>query len=312
MDQDLEYIDEIGADEEEKGMIQAMKVALYNNLAACYLSLNDLANARAACDEALLLDPSQAKALYRRAKAWISDINSGIDEYKLAIEDLKKALELSPNDSAIHQTLVKAKQDLVKVKASSKSFQGMFNKPVKNDETTEKETNDETPKSQTEPEKKEEAQPKPEKKIEEPKKEENVKVEPKKSENKVEDIKEKEKERLIDEEKKYQEKKVLGQKTVSPKEENKTEKVKKEKGSLRLYEDKDVEDSNKENKKVAPEKPDEIKELEQFDFFFLREVLLMFILDFWQKEEVSCSDFTRVLGTLKWQMNSKNISNKLW
>jgi len=266
MDQDLEYIDELGADEEEKIMIQAMKVALYNNLAACYLSINDLANARAACDEALLLDPSQAKALYRRAKAWISDINSGADEYKLAIEDLKKALELSPNDSAIHQTLVKAKQDLVKVKASTKSFQGMFNKPSKNDETTE--TKDETPKSQTEPEKKEEVQTKPEetvtaqpeKKIEEPKKEE---VQP---EKKVEDIKEKEKERLIAEEQKYQEKKVVEKKTVSPKEENKTEKVKKEKGALRLYEDKDEDDKNKENKVTAPEKPDEIKELEQYCF----------------------------------------------
>lgn len=271
MDQDLEYIDELGADEEEKSMIQAMKVALYNNLAACYLSINDLANARAACDEALLLDPSQAKALYRRAKAWISDINSGADEFKLAIEDLKKALELSPNDSAIYQTLVKAKQDLVKVKASTKSFQGMFNKPSKNDDTTE--TKDETPKSQTEPEKKEEVQTKPEetvpvakpeKKIEEPKKdEEKVKVQP---EKKVEDIKEKEKERLIVEEQKYQEKKVVEQKSKSPKEENKTEKVKKEKEPLRLYEDKDEDDKNKENKVVAPEKPDEIKELEQYCF----------------------------------------------
>jgi len=39
-----------------------MKVALYNNLAACYLKLKDFQNAIAACNEALALDPTQAKA----------------------------------------------------------------------------------------------------------------------------------------------------------------------------------------------------------------------------------------------------------
>ena len=63
MDEDLEYIDYMGEDEDEKEMVQTIKIALFNNLAACYHAMNDLKNARSACDEALLLDPSQAKAL---------------------------------------------------------------------------------------------------------------------------------------------------------------------------------------------------------------------------------------------------------
>ncbi len=48
------------ADEERK--IKEIKVALYNNLAACYLKLRDFDNAIAACGETLSLDPSQVKA----------------------------------------------------------------------------------------------------------------------------------------------------------------------------------------------------------------------------------------------------------
>jgi len=60
----LEYINYEGEHEEEKTMATSIKVALYNNIAACYLSLGDFQSSKSACDEALLLDPTQAKALY--------------------------------------------------------------------------------------------------------------------------------------------------------------------------------------------------------------------------------------------------------
>jgi Flp pilus assembly protein TadD len=61
--ENLEYIDFAGEDIKEKSLIRNIKVALYNNLAACYLKANDFHNAKFACDEALLLDSNQTKAL---------------------------------------------------------------------------------------------------------------------------------------------------------------------------------------------------------------------------------------------------------
>jgi len=48
---------------EESTAIRNIRVALYNNLAACYLKLKDFVNATTACNEVLNLDPKQAKAL---------------------------------------------------------------------------------------------------------------------------------------------------------------------------------------------------------------------------------------------------------
>lgn len=63
---------------------------------------------------------------YRRAKALTSDVNAGVEEFKAALEDLKRALELSPDDSVIQQALNKIKHDLVKAKNSAQSFKGIF------------------------------------------------------------------------------------------------------------------------------------------------------------------------------------------
>lgn len=63
IDEDLEYNEYEGNTKDERFQIKKIKVALYNNLAACYLKLNDFSNTRAACDEALSLDSNQPKAL---------------------------------------------------------------------------------------------------------------------------------------------------------------------------------------------------------------------------------------------------------
>jgi hypothetical protein len=59
----LEYLEDRGCAKDEKAQLKKIKVALYNNLAACYLKLNDYSNTKAACNEALALDANQAKAL---------------------------------------------------------------------------------------------------------------------------------------------------------------------------------------------------------------------------------------------------------
>jgi hypothetical protein len=44
--------------------------------------LKDCKNALAACNEALILDPQNIKALYRRSKCRSTDINAGSKEFK--------------------------------------------------------------------------------------------------------------------------------------------------------------------------------------------------------------------------------------
>jgi len=63
-DEQLEYVDLSSPDPEEKLRISEMKVALLNNLAACYLKLKDFKSAIEACGEVLFLDPLQTKAWY--------------------------------------------------------------------------------------------------------------------------------------------------------------------------------------------------------------------------------------------------------
>lgn len=59
-------------------MITKLKLALYHNLAAGYLRLKMFSVAKNVSDEALLLDSKSTKALFRRAKSLILDINSDI------------------------------------------------------------------------------------------------------------------------------------------------------------------------------------------------------------------------------------------
>ena len=55
-----------------------MKSNLYLNLAASYLKISDNGNAIFACNEALIIDPKNTKALYRRARALSTGPNLSI------------------------------------------------------------------------------------------------------------------------------------------------------------------------------------------------------------------------------------------
>lgn len=77
LDDDLEYVEETGDNIEESNKLKALKTTIYINLALTYLKTKKFQSTIKATDEALILDPKNTKALYRRAKAKISDINSG-------------------------------------------------------------------------------------------------------------------------------------------------------------------------------------------------------------------------------------------
>jgi len=77
LDDDLEYFDEIGSNLIENQKIKALKVMLYINLALTYLKMKKYIFSIKASEDALKLDPLNTKALFRKAKARISDINAG-------------------------------------------------------------------------------------------------------------------------------------------------------------------------------------------------------------------------------------------
>ncbi|MXQ96458.1 hypothetical protein E5288_WYG003420 [Bos mutus] len=74
-----------------------MAIKKYTKFLSAYkLKMSDRQGAVDSCLEALEIDPSNTKALYRRAEGW-----QGLKEYVQALADFKKAQEIAPEDTAI-------------------------------------------------------------------------------------------------------------------------------------------------------------------------------------------------------------------
>ena len=84
--------------------VKDLIIPLFTNKALCCLKLQRWAEAVAACDAALELDPNCVKALYRRALAGIENRN-----FPDAKRDLLSALFVEPNNSQVKQTLAQLK-----------------------------------------------------------------------------------------------------------------------------------------------------------------------------------------------------------
>lgn len=78
---------------------------MFLNIAACNIKTKDFETAVAACDEALKLDPYNIKALYRRARGRALPINSGVEDFRMALADLKRLIELDPNNKPANREL---------------------------------------------------------------------------------------------------------------------------------------------------------------------------------------------------------------
>lgn len=87
-------MDEQGKNDFERNELRKLKLRMYLNIAACNIKTKDYEAAVASCNEALKLDPYNVKALYRRARAVALPINSGVEEFRAAIADLKQISEV--------------------------------------------------------------------------------------------------------------------------------------------------------------------------------------------------------------------------
>lgn len=111
-------------DDDQKNISKEVKLSCYLNQAAVSMQLRDWKAVLEATNEALKLEKDNVKGLYRRGVA-----NTELDNWEEASNDLKRALELVPQDKQVLQAkkrlLAKKKRQQQKDK---KIFGGMFGK----------------------------------------------------------------------------------------------------------------------------------------------------------------------------------------
>ncbi|XP_041638620.1 mitochondrial import receptor subunit TOM34 [Cheilinus undulatus] len=71
------------------------EVTTYTNRALCYLTVKQYRDAVRDCDEALMIDSSNVKALYRRAQA-----HKELKDVKACVDDLNNLLKVEPKNTA--------------------------------------------------------------------------------------------------------------------------------------------------------------------------------------------------------------------
>ena len=83
-------------DEKDQAQINSIRLVCYLNRAACQIRLQDFVGTKKSCSDALYLDPSNVKALYRRAQA-----SAATFDFDRAKRDILAAIKLAPSDPAL-------------------------------------------------------------------------------------------------------------------------------------------------------------------------------------------------------------------
>uniref|UniRef100_A0A0D3H2C5 peptidylprolyl isomerase n=1 Tax=Oryza barthii TaxID=65489 RepID=A0A0D3H2C5_9ORYZ len=116
--------------EDEKKQSKQLKVTCNLNNAACKLKLKDYKQAEKLCTKVLELDSQNVKALYRRAQAYMQ-----LADLELAEVDIKKALEIDPDNRQVLDVKLTYKNLKEKVKEYNKKdakfYSNMFAKMTK-------------------------------------------------------------------------------------------------------------------------------------------------------------------------------------
>uniref|UniRef100_A0A8D0B451 Peptidyl-prolyl cis-trans isomerase D n=1 Tax=Salvator merianae TaxID=96440 RepID=A0A8D0B451_SALMN len=104
------------ADQKDSAKLNAVALTCYLNIAACQLKLSKWQDAIENCTEALAIDSTNTKALYRRAQAW-----EATKDFDQALADLQKAQIIAPQDKAILMEVQKVKQKIKNEKEKEKA-----------------------------------------------------------------------------------------------------------------------------------------------------------------------------------------------
>merc|ERR1712232_700066 len=82
-----------------------LQLACESNMAMCLFKMGDLRGTIKICSRILERNRNNVKVLFRRASAY-----HGTGEFMLAVKDLNRALEISPDNADAKRLLVQAKQ----------------------------------------------------------------------------------------------------------------------------------------------------------------------------------------------------------
>jgi len=140
-DDTIDLVHTKGDSPEEERAFRELLVSCYLNIAQCRLSARqDYDEALAACNEALDLDPSSAKAYFRRARSRYEPASCGATELAMAVKDLAKAAALEPGDATIRKTYAKLLGEHKRAEREAKeTLAGLFDrsdKPIYGPEET--------------------------------------------------------------------------------------------------------------------------------------------------------------------------------
>ncbi|KAG8058921.1 hypothetical protein GUJ93_ZPchr0002g23288 [Zizania palustris] len=116
----LNFIDyDSSFSEEEKQLSKVLKVSCKLNNAACKLKLKDYKEAKELCTEVLELDSTNVKAFYRRSQAHIHLVDLDLAEL-----DIKKALEIDPENSDVKMGYRRLKEKVKEYKRKEAKLYG--------------------------------------------------------------------------------------------------------------------------------------------------------------------------------------------
>ncbi|KAG8463592.1 hypothetical protein KFE25_003865 [Diacronema lutheri] len=110
-------------------------VRLHDLMLSCYLNIalvrlaerTEYAEAIDACNEAIALDPSSAKAFFRRARARYEPLSCTATDQELAVRDLAAASRLAPADATIRRELARLRASERKQRDTDRvTFDGLF------------------------------------------------------------------------------------------------------------------------------------------------------------------------------------------
>lgn len=131
-----------GETPEEEAQYNALRKSCSLNLAQCKLNLQKYDEAVASCDVALEIEPTNVKALYRRAEARVRPAASTAYNHDMAIKDLARAHELDPSEKKISVLLEKLRGERKLQRGKDrKTFEGMFDRGQIYDKIEEEQAN---------------------------------------------------------------------------------------------------------------------------------------------------------------------------
>eukprot|EP00002_Diphylleia_rotans_P029753 TRINITY_DN6076_c0_g2_i2.p1 TRINITY_DN6076_c0_g2~~TRINITY_DN6076_c0_g2_i2.p1 ORF type:complete len:525 (+),score=150.96 TRINITY_DN6076_c0_g2_i2:764-2338(+) len=105
--------------EEDKKEVADMRLSLYLNISQCYLKLDKYPRVIDNCTQALAIQPTSVKALFRRAQAYLHT-----KEFEKARLDAVKAQELDKEDKAIPKLVDRVNAEIAKAKDKEKKMYG--------------------------------------------------------------------------------------------------------------------------------------------------------------------------------------------